>query len=148
MKRLLALISVLAVAAVLATTGSATQAGPRSGALYVTKECSQYNFKAGGFCTITSSNIEAIKPGMKVVYLSAPANNVLDSDIVLGYGHGSAAYGHVVLNFNLTPLQGQVTFTGGTGAFAGFNADTVVFVGPTGAWHWDGTYSFGAPGRD
>ena len=110
----------------------------------MTKECSQYDGTVGSFCTITSSNINAIKPGMMVVYLRAPANGVLDTDIVLSFGHGSAAFGHVVLD--LTTLQGRVTFSGGTGRFACFEADAVVSVDPAGVWHWDGTHSFTGSG--
>ena len=70
MKRTLPLVLALAAAAVVATTGSAAST-KRSGALHVTKECGDYHGAAGEFCTITSSNIPAIKPGMRVVYLAA-----------------------------------------------------------------------------
>ena len=56
MKRSFTLLIAIAVAGMVAGAGSA-QATPRSGALHVTKECSQYDFTAGSFCTITSSNI-------------------------------------------------------------------------------------------
>ncbi len=138
MKRILALVFAV-VAGIVATAGSAT-ATERSGALHVTKECSQYDLTVGSFCTITSSNIHAIKPGMRAVYLAAPANGVLDSDLVLSFGHGSAAFGHVLLDF--TKLQGRVTFSGGTGKFTGFHAEADVSLDSTGVWHWDGTYSF------
>ena len=94
MKRALMLVSAIAAAGIVATAGSAT---PRSGALHVTKECSEYQGQAGEFCTITSSNVPQIKAGMRVVYLQAFGQNGLDSDIVLLQGHGSAAFGHVVL---------------------------------------------------
>lgn len=139
MKRTLALIFAFVAAGIVAIAGPAT-ATERSGTLHVTKECSQYNLTAGSFCTITSSNIHTIKPGMRVVYLAAAANGVLDSNIVLSSAHGSAAFGHVRLDF--TTLQGRVTFSGGTGKFTGFHADTVVSLDSTGLWHWDGPYSF------
>jgi len=41
---------------------------PRSGALHVTKECSEYTGHAGSFCTVTSSNLKAIDVGSKVIY--------------------------------------------------------------------------------
>ena len=107
----------------------------------MTKECSQYDGQAGSFCTITSSNIPQIKPGMRVVYFQAFGQNGLNSDLVLSRGHGSTALGHVVLNATTS----RITFSGGTGAFAGFHADAVVsVVSVDGAdvWHWDGTYSF------
>ena len=126
-------------AAALAGSGS-----PRTGALHVTKECSQYQGQAGQFCTITSSNIPWIRAGMRVVYTD-PANfgttpPMLDTDVVLSAGHGSAAYGHVILN--IAAAQGTVMFDGGTGAFASFHGSANVTVDAHGVWHWDGTYSF------
>ena len=143
MKHTLTLVLAAAAAGVVATAGSAT---PRSGDLHVTKECSEYNGAAGSFCTITSSNINAIKPGMRVVYFRALSGLVLNSDIALSAEHGSAASGHVVLN--LATRQGRVTFEGGTGRFAGFEADVDVSLDASGVWHWDGTYSFTPPGED
>jgi hypothetical protein len=139
-KRSFILLVAVIAAGVVAAVGSA-RATPRSGALHVTKECSQYDGQAGSFCTITSSNIPQIKPGMRVVYFQAFGQNGLDSDVVLSRVHGSGAFGHVVLNGTTS----RITFSGGTGAFAGFHADAVVsVVSVDGAdvWHWDGTYSF------
>jgi hypothetical protein len=70
MKHTLALVLAIAAGATIAAASSATPTA-RSGALHVTKECSQYNLNAGDFCTITSSNINAIKAGTRVVYTSA-----------------------------------------------------------------------------
>ena len=140
MNRTIALVLAAAAAGILATAGSAT---PRSGALHVTKECSEYHGAAGEFCTITSSNVPQIKAGMRVVYLQPLGQNGLDSDIVLSRGRGSAAFGHVVLNATTS----RVTFSGGTGAFTGFEADAVVSEA-SGVWHWDGTYAFTLPGDD
>jgi hypothetical protein len=142
MKRTSTLVLAVAAAGILATAGSAT---PRSGALHVTKECSEYTGAAGSFCTITSSNIPQIKLGMQVVYRQALSGLVLNSDVVLSSGHGSAAAGHVVLD--LVTRQGRVTFAGGTGKFAGFEADVLVSEAG-GVWHWDGTYSFTPPADD
>ena len=138
MKRMV-LISALAAAGLLATASAAVPATHRNGDLHVTKECSQYDGKAGAFCTITSSNISAIKPGMRVVYLQPQAaDGSLDSDLVLSLEHGSAAYGHVLLDATTAHL----TFSGGTGKFGAFEADVAVSVDSKGIWHWDGTYSF------
>ena len=136
-KPLFAIAAVAAAAGVVASVGLA-DATPRSGVLHVTKECSEYNGLAGAFCTITSSNIPQIKPGMRVVYLQPLGPNGLDSDIVLSKGHGSAAFGHVVLNATTS----RVTLSGGRGAFTGFRADVQVSVDAAGVWYWDGTYSF------
>jgi hypothetical protein len=140
MKRSVVFLLAVAAAGTAATAAPARHSTARSGELHVTKECSQYNGTVGSFCTIKSSNIDAIKPDMRVVYLAAPANGVLDADIVLSFGQGSAAFGHVVLN--LTTAKGRVTFTGGTGAFAGFHAGALVSVDAKGIWHWDGVYRF------
>jgi hypothetical protein len=137
MRRSFILLVAVIAAGVVPAVGSA-HATPRSGALHLTKECSQYDGQAGSFCTITSSNIPQIKPGMRVVYLQAFGQNGLDSDIVLSRGHGSAAFGHVVLNSTTS----RVTVSGGTGAFAEFHADADVSVDAAGVWHWEGTYSF------
>ena len=44
---------------------------PRSGELHVTKECSDYHGQAGEICTITSSSLDAIEVGSRVVYAQA-----------------------------------------------------------------------------
>ena len=41
---------------------------PQSGTLHLEKECSEYTGEAGSFCTISSSNFDAIPIGSKVVY--------------------------------------------------------------------------------
>jgi len=145
MNRITAIVLAVLAAGIVATTGSAGSAA-RSGALHVTKECSHYDGTVGSFCTITSSNINAIRPGMRAVYLGALAGGMLDADLVLSSEHGSAATGHVVLD--LTAAHGHVTFAGGTGTFAGFEADAVVSLDAHGVWHWDGTYSFTPPGHE
>jgi hypothetical protein len=145
MKRTLVLISFVAAAAFLATASSATQGKPRSGPLHITKECSEYAGTVGGFCTVTSSNIAAIEPGMKVVYLAVPGSGVLDTDIAVGSGQGTAL-GHVTLD--LSTASGRVKLSVGTGRFSGFRAHAVVSVDPSGVWHWDGRYSFGRSDHD
>ena len=119
---------------------------PRSGALHVTKECSQYTRLAGGFCTITSSNLKDIEIGTKVIYAVASGATVLNSDVTLdppGPGN-SVAFGHVVLD--LASGQGVVTISGGTGKFMWLHASVVVsrLIRPN--WAWDGTYSFSDEG--
>jgi hypothetical protein len=112
----------------------------RSGDLHVTKECSEYRGKAGDFCTITSSNLDEIEPGSKVIYAEAAVENNLDTDVVLDAGSGNIAKGHVVLD--LAADKGTVTFSGGTGKFDGFEANADVTADSSGMWHWDGTYRF------
>ena len=138
----LRLLVAAATVALLMASGSAVLAeSPRTGELHVMKECSQYNRLPGGFCTITASNINAIKVGSRVVYASAPANGVLDSDITVVRNGNSVAYGHVTLAFGAG--SGTLTLSGGTGKFAGFSA-TVVVTHP-GQWAWNGTYEFSPP---
>jgi hypothetical protein len=143
-KRLL-LGFVVAVALVVAVAPLAS-ATPRSGALHVTKECSHYDGTAGSFCTITSSNINAIKPGSKVVYASAAdfAHGVLDSDLVIDGPGNNNAFGHVVLD--LSTSSGTVTLSGGTGEFTHFHAGPITVACPTlPNCSWDGPYSFSPP---
>jgi hypothetical protein len=147
MKRSILLVLAIAAAAVATTADGAKPQPPRSRALHVTKECSAYRGQVGQFCTITSSNVPTIEPGMNVVYLAAlPANLVLDSDLVLSSGQGGAAVGHVVLD--LTTKKGRVTFSAGTGRFRHFRADVVVTENPVGVWHWDGSYRIVRTGDD
>ena len=117
---------------------------PRSGNLHVTKECSTYAGGAGDVCTITSSNVQEIEVGSKVVYAQAANFSTLslDSDVVLdlrGPGNNTAS-GHCHLNL-LTGI-GLCTFSGGTGKFTHFHASANVSYlgGPD--YAWDGTYGF------
>jgi hypothetical protein len=120
---------------------------PRSGALHVTKNCSQYTRLAGGFCTLTSSNLAQIEAGSKVIYATAAdlTLGVLDSDVVLdspGPGN-NMAFGHVHLA--LVAGVGTVTFSGGTGKFTHFSGTAAISrVGDPALrnWAWDGSYSF------
>ena len=119
---------------------------PRSGALHVTKECSQYTRLAGGFCTITSSNLKEIEVGTKVVYTDASGPTVLNTDVTLdppGPGNNKA-FGHVVLD--LVARHGVVTISGGTGKFTWLEANVVVSYLGGRNWAWDGTYSFSDEG--
>ena len=138
MKGILALILAVAATACVATAGSA-KSTPTNGRLHVTKECSQYTGQPQSFCTIVSANIPEITTGMRVVYSSALSEGMLDSDIVLS-GGGSEAYGHVTLD--LAKAKGRVTFSGGTGALADFEADVKASLDSSGLWRWDGGYSF------
>jgi hypothetical protein len=111
------------------------------GELHVVKECSEFQGRAGDFCSIVSSNLEEITVGAKVIYAEAIGETSLDTDVVLDAGPGNTASGHVVLD--VATDTGVVTFSGGTGAFTGFQARADVSPDPEGRSHWDGTYSFG-----
>jgi hypothetical protein len=132
----------LPAAATNSQQGNQDESDARSGALHVTKECSQYTRLAGGFCTITSSNLKAIKVGTRVVYKLASGPTVLDTDVMLVPPRPakSIAFGHVVLD--LVALHGVVTISGGTGKFKRFHAGAVVSHLTGRNWAWDGTYSF------
>ena len=121
---------------------SVSASSPRNGSLHVTKECSEYTGLAGSFCTITSSNSDAIEVGSRVFYASAAGAASLDSDVVLDLpGPGNnRAFGHCTLDF-ATGL-GLCTFSGGTGRFTFFHASANVSYlgGPN--WAWNGTYTF------
>jgi hypothetical protein len=143
LKAIFGLLLAAVVAGAFAVAGSAS---PRGGELHVTKNCGDYNFAAGDFCTITSSNLNAIKVGSRVVYTSAadPTRGVLDSDLVIdGPGHNTA-FGHVVLD--LATLSGVVRFSGGTGEFTHFHSGPLVVACPAFPdCSWDGPYSFSPP---
>ncbi len=115
-----------------------------SAELHVTKDCSAYTGAAGAYCTITSSNLAAIKVGSKVYYDQAAGvpPGLLDSDVVLDAGNGNRAFGHCTVDSN-TDL-GLCTYSSGTGQLAGFRArlDVSPVAGAAYNYHWDGTYSF------
>ena len=94
------LLVVAAAILSLAALAPSVSAAPRSGDLHVTKECSAYTGAAGGYCTITSSNLPAIEVGSKVIYQQALTYPVLDTPIVLDLpGPGdNMAFGHVHLD--------------------------------------------------
>ena len=148
-KTIFGLLLAVVMVGAFATAGSAEDTGtPRSDQpLQVTKECLGNPFNPGNFCTITGSNLNAISPGMKVIYTDAAGPIAggtdfgYDTDVVLDGPGNNDAYGHVVLSF-LTGT-GTVTFSGGTGRFSGFHASAAVTFSDT--WHWDGTYSFTPP---
>jgi hypothetical protein len=148
LKAIFAMLLAIGVTGAVAVAGSAATTGSshRSGTLHVTKECSQYTGAAGSFCTITSSNLNAIKVGSRVVYASAanPAAGVLDSDLVIVGPGNNSAFGHVVLD--LSTLSGVVTLTGGTGEFTHFHAGPITVACPVFPdCSWDGPYSFDPP---
>jgi hypothetical protein len=139
--------AVAAGAFAVASSAENTGSSPRSGQLHVTKNCRDYTLAAGSFCTITSSNLNAIKAGSRVVYASAagaPTPGLLDSDLIIdGPGHNTA-FGHVVLD--LSTLSGVVTFSGGTGKFTHFHAGPIMVACPAFPdCSWGGPYSFSPP---
>jgi len=141
--RIVGLILALALAgsvAAAAALGGGGSPYPRHGTLHVTKDCTGYSGQTDGHCTIVTSNLKAITPGSRVVYLQPAGASSIDSDVVLVVGPGNIAIGHVTLDF-ATGL-GTVTFSGGTGQFASFHAKVAVSsLGGT-LWAWDGPYSF------
>jgi hypothetical protein len=143
----LLLAAVAAGAFAVPSSAANTGSSPRGGALQVTKECSQYTGAAGAFCTITSSNLSAVKPGSRVVYASAagdPTPGVLDTDLVIDGPGDNTAFGHVVLD--LSTSSGVVTLSGGTGVFIHFHAGPITVLCPVFPdCSWDGPYSFTPP---
>jgi hypothetical protein len=140
------ILTLTALSLVLApATLASSESSGRSGELHVTKECSQYTGLAGSFCTITSSNLKAIKAGSRVVYAQAadPVTNELVSDITLVVNPGNRAFGHVILTADEPWI---VTLDGGTGKFKNFHAWAVVSVvvqpDLSEIWYWDGWYRF------
>lgn len=119
----------------------ATGAGtPQSGTMHVTKECSEYTGEAGSFCTITSSNFDAIPSGSTVVYTEAATATGVDTDLVINTPNGDTAYGHVVLDG--ATQTGTVTLAGGTGQLANIAADLAVAPLEAPNYSWDGPYSY------
>jgi hypothetical protein len=140
MKKLLVLGAAIVVAAGITVAVASSASSQRSGDLHVTKECKDYSLLADSFCTITSSNLNEIKVGSRVVYLQAAGATSLDSDVVLVVGPGNYALGHCHLDF-ATGL-GLCTFSGGRGQFAGFRASANVSHLDGVNWAWNGKYHF------
>ncbi len=138
MKKLLVLGAAIVVAAGITVAAASSAPSQRKNDLHVTKECSSYAGLADQYCTITSSNVKAIKVGSRVVYLQAAGATSLDSDIVLVVGPGNYALGHVVLD--LATGTGTITMSGGTGDFAGFHAKAAVSHIGGNNWAWDGSF--------
>jgi hypothetical protein len=113
-------------------------ASGQKGPFHATKECTEYTFLPGGFCTFTSSNLA----GAKIFYDQAPGTppGLLDSNVVLHAGDGNRAVGRCTLD--LATNRGLCTFWDGTGEFIGFEARVDVFCPDGIHCTWDGTYSF------
>ena len=129
--------------AALALVPAVSASSQRTGALHLTKDCPKYTGAAGDYCTIVSSNVDAIKVGSRVYYLEALDGDSFDGDVMLYAGHSNAAFGHCKVN--VSTVTGRCRFTGGVGQFKDFHANVVVSADPTndlGA-RWDGTYGFG-----
>jgi len=115
---------------------------PTGGELHMAKECSEYTGQAGSFCTIISSNIDAIPVGSTVVYASAAGEKSIESDLTIMFGDEQLVSGHVV--FDLVSNTGNLTLTAETGVLSGFHADALVTSDGGDEAHWDGTYSMAA----
>jgi hypothetical protein len=135
--------AVFSLAALAFSASAASQnRSPGAKAFHATKDCSGSTGLAGSFCTVRSSNVEAVKPGSKIFYLQAASKTALDSDMALYVGPGSVATGHCLLRF--ATGTGLCTMANGTGTLAGFHARVRVTADSSvpNLWHWDGTYAF------
>jgi hypothetical protein len=100
----------------------------------------------GDFCTIKTSNVDAIEVGSTVVYAQGAdfSTFTLDSDVVLNPPEpgNNLAFGHCHLN--LATGVGLCTFSGGTGKFTHFHGSANVSQPDpkTPIYAWDGSYSF------
>ena len=93
-----------------AASSAATNARRRAATLHLTKECSAYTGLADPDCTITSSNVQAIPVGSRVVVSPGRGRDLAESDIVVVVGRGNYALGHVTLD--LATGTGRVTLSG------------------------------------
>jgi len=155
LKDMTTIVALVLVAGLVALTlslsagaASVSASSAHNGQLHVTKECSEYTFAPGGFCTITSSNLSKIAHGMRIYYDQAPniPTGLLDSNVVLDDFPtvGNRAVGRCTLD--LVTFLGLCTFSDGTGHLTGFEARVNVscFVDSAGVivCNWDGTYRF------
>ena len=154
MTTMLALVLVAGFAASVASAQNQDLHG--SGYLSLTKKCPK--LATEGYCSVTTSYLEAIPVGSKIYYVTGQAMtkppisdqpvaptpippNMLDSNIVLYVSPGNWAVGRCTLDYTTPfPFTGLCTLSGGAGQFAGFHAR--VDVSFEGGWKWEGTYSF------
>jgi hypothetical protein len=124
------------------STGAVSASSERTGELHINKDCppTTNSGNPGDFCTITSSNLAAIKVGSKIFYDQADGipKGLLDSNVVLDAGAGDRAMGRCTVD-DATNL-GLCTFSDGTGQLTGFHAR--VLVDCRTSCRWDGTYRF------
>ncbi len=111
-------------------------------AAHLVKDCGTFSGAPSSFCTITVSDLEALPPGSKIVYLGPVLDNAyfLSSNVVADAGLNGKATGYCV--FNGKTSTGLCSFWKGTGALAGFTAIFDVTVDSSGLFHLDGTYYF------
>ena len=137
-----------AVALLVALGLSGTAASSQNQALrgtkefHATKDCSGFTGLVGAYCTIRSSNVEALKVGSKIFYVQQASKTALDSDTIIYVSRGSVATGHCFLR--LAPGVGLCTISDGTGKLAGLRLRVRVTASTSipKLFHWDGTYSF------
>lgn len=124
------------------TAASQNQAPRATKEFHATKDCSGFTGLVGAYCTIRSSNVEALKVGSKIFYVQVAGKTALDSDTVIYVKRGSVATGHCLLRF--ATGVGLCTISDGTGTLAGFQFRVRVTASSSipKLWHWDGTYSF------
>jgi hypothetical protein len=134
--------SLAALVFFVSAASSQNRAPSATKAFHATKDCAGFTGLVGAFCTVRSSNVEAIKVGSKIFYFQQASKTALDSDMVLYAGPGDVATGHCLLRFKSG--VGLCTISDGTGTLAGFRARVRVTADSSIAnlWHWDGTYSF------
>jgi hypothetical protein len=138
-------VVLLAVLGFSASAASSRNQAPRlAKPFHLTKECSGFpGTTPGGYCTIRSSNVKAIKVGSKIFYFQPDTKTGTNSDMVIYAGRGTVATGHCDVA-SATGL-GLCTISDGTGALAGFHMRVHVSPDKTvpNLWRWDGTYGFG-----
>ena len=114
----------------------------RSGAVNVTKECSEYTGQAGDICTITASNLRDLPAGTTITYASPLVWPNLDTDVVIdppGPGNNQA-FGHCTLS--LETGIGTCTFSGGTGKFTHLQGSVAVSSLGGANFAWNGSYRY------
>ena len=124
------------------SAASQNQAPRATKAFHATKDCSGFTGLVGAYCTIRSSNVEALKVGSKIFYVQVAGKTALDSDTVIYVKQGTVATGHCFLRH--ATGAGLCTMSDGTGTLAGFRFRVRVKADASvpGLFHWDGTYSF------
>jgi hypothetical protein len=120
-----------------AVAGDAAKMQPFS----LSQSCDEWTSSEPSFCTVTESNVAALKKGTKVLYYGPVVDKTTfsSSNVVLDDGAGDTAMGHCIVDYEA--MKGMCAFHAGNGSLAGFTAIAEASTDDDQVWRWKGSYS-------
>jgi hypothetical protein len=106
----------------------------------LSQNCDEWTSGVPSFCTVTESNVPALKKGTRVLYY-VPVNNKIEfssNNVVLDDGAGNTALGNCIVDYDAS--KGMCAFYAGNGSLLSFTAIAEVSVDDNQVWHWNGSY--------